>query len=266
MNVPTVIFLIFCAFLLGVAIGGYVATLRQGKKPEGADGDSQANDLISLHKDPASGVLEVVMSGKTYKTVSEMSTVQRTLAGYAASDLRSWLNPQAPTEQNSAGDAPLTAVSPLAGVIAAMTSAVELPAAEKGTKASPAQPESSPPASVVDLALQDSLPGDIAEVEEPKKKKRASIIGTLTRALSSDVTTSRIAPVSIAVQVNQILQKKLKDSPLQNRGICLIELPGHEMVVMIGEDKYESVSAVPDDEIRAVLQSAVNDWLARSTT
>jgi hypothetical protein len=37
------------------------------------------------------------------------------------------------------------------------------------------------------------------------------------------------------------------------------------MVVMIGLDKYDSVGAVPDEEVRAVLQSAVNEWLTKST-
>ena len=44
-----------------------------------------------------------------------------------------------------------------------------------------------------------------------------------------------------------------------------MELPGQEMVVMIGQDLYDSVGAVPDDEIRGVIQLAVNEWLARSS-
>jgi hypothetical protein len=263
MNLTTSIFLIVCALLLGISIGGYIVTLRQGKKNAERDKESPTSDLIRLRKDLTSGALEVVIADQAFRSAGEMSAVQRTLAGYALNDLRSWLSPQATSSQ--------TAESPAAAAVAAEVATVVATEAESSTvnvvSEIPSAPQvetlSVPPNS---LDQQIDISGEKVETEAPKKRKRGGLIGVFTRAISSDVPSIRIVTVSIAVQVNTILQKKLKGTPLESRGICLMELPGQEMVVMIGQDKYDSVNAVPDDEIRGVIQSAVNEWLARSTT
>jgi hypothetical protein len=247
MNIPTVIFFVICAFCLGIALGGFLAGLRQEKKPRGQVIDSQPGDLIHLGKDPESGSLQVILAGQVFHTVAEMSNVQRALAGYAANDLRAWLSPQTtaaqPAESKTSGDGEGSDVD---------------------AAPAPASVPTSPPA--VTLSGPELGVGMAPEAEEDlKKRKRGGFIGMITRALSAETSSLRFATKSIAVQVNEILQEKLKDTPLESRGICLIEMPGQEMVVMIGLDKYDSVSAVPDDEVRGVLQSAVNEWLARST-
>jgi hypothetical protein len=253
MNLPTIIFLIVSAFLLGIAAGGYVTSLRQDAKHGQADEKSQADDLIRLRKDTDSGTLEVVLAGKDFHTPGEMSSSERALAGYAFNDLKTWLNPQAAPARSAAisaaGDVP-----------------VELPVpAESAPETAPVPPVIAAVAQPAGLNQQDSLVVDVPEEEASTKRKRGGIAGVLSRALGTEVSPARLAPVSIANQVNLILQKNLKDMQLEDRGICLMELPGHDMVVMIGLDKYETVSSVPDDEIRTVIQSAVNEWLTRNT-
>ncbi len=76
------------------------------------------------------------------------------------------------------------------------------------------------------------------------------------QADSSDIDTSS----SIVEQVNHLLQQKLATSPLKNMGILLMELPNQGMVVMVGTDQYPDVDSVPDPEIKAIIQAAVNDW------
>lgn len=274
MNLTTSIFLIVCALLLGISIGGYLVTLRQGKKTAEPDKESQNGDLIRLRKEPASGALEVVIAGQTFRSEAEMSAVQRTLVGYALNDLKSWLSPQATSSQTAERPVSAKAISVAesatadAAAVAATVVATEADSstAEAVSETIPAQPVETSSVQPELLDQQNDIPAEIAEAEEPKKRKRGGLIGVFTRAISSDVSSPRIVTVSIAVQVNTILQKKLKGTPLESRKICLMELPGHEMVVMIGTDQYDSVGAVPDDEIRAVIQSAVNEWLARSTT
>jgi hypothetical protein len=260
MNLTTSIFLIVCALLLGISIGGYIVTLRQGKKTAEPDKESPTADLIRLRKEPASGALEVVIAGQTFRSEAEMSAVQRTLAGYALNDLKSWLSPQATSSQTAESSATTAAAA------AIVATEAESSTAKAVSETTSAQPVEIPSVQPDLLDQQNDLPAEIAETEEPKKRKRGGLIGVFTRAISSDVPSLRIVTPSIAVQVNTILQKKLKGTPLESRGICLMELPGQEMVVMIGTDQYDSVNAVPDDEIRGVIQSAVNEWLARSTT
>jgi len=76
------------------------------------------------------------------------------------------------------------------------------------------------------------------------------------QADSSDIDTSS----SIVEQVNHLLQQKLATSPLKNKGILLMEFPNQGMVVMVGTDQYPDVDSVPDPEIKAIIQAAVNDW------
>lgn len=87
-----------------------------------------------------------------------------------------------------------------------------------------------------------------------------------TRAFQ-ELDKPKVAPsaVSIAAQIDEILQEKIAATPLEGRGIRLLELPGQGMVVMIGLDKYEGVEAVPDAEIRSLLRQAVAEWEARVT-
>jgi hypothetical protein len=273
MNLTTSIFLIVCALLLGVSIGGYIVTLRQGNKTAEPDRESRTGDLIRMRKEPASGALEVVIAGQTFRSEAEMSAVQRTLAGYALNDLRSWLSPQATSGQTaeSPAEAVVATTAVSATAVSAAAAAVVATEADSSTAKTVSETPSGQPLETPSdqpnlLDQQNDIPAEIAETEEPKKRKRGGLIGVFTRAISSDVPSPRIVTVSIAVQVNTILQNKLKGTPLESRGVCLMELPGQEMVVMIGTDQYDSVNAVPDDEIRAVLQSAVNEWLARSTT
>lgn len=260
MNTFTTIFLLICAFCLGIALGGYIASFRQNKKPEDRAAESQPGDLIRMRKDADSGSMEVIVAGKSFHSAAEMNQVQRTLTGYVVNDLRTWLSPQASSEQASSDQPPLDAApaettpDAVAGDVPPVAT-VSATVVETLAALSPGVP----------AGLEPGVDEENKAAEVLKKRKRGGFMGMITRALGSDVPSSRIVTKSIAVQVNEILQKKLKDTPLGTRGICLMELPGQEMVVMIGLDKYESVNAVPEEEIRAVLQSAVNEWLARSS-
>jgi len=68
------------------------------------------------------------------------------------------------------------------------------------------------------------------------------------------------APLSIAAQIDAILQARLASTPLAGRGICLEELPGQGMVVMVGDEKYTDLTLVPDQQVRAAIADAVAEW------
>jgi len=240
MNQATSIFLVFCAFLFGIALGGFIASFMQDRKADKQTAESQPDDLLRVRKDADSGALQVFVVNRGFHSPAEMTSDQRALTGYIVNDLQVWLSPQAAAGISKSTAIP-EAIPPAALVVAAESLASSLP----GTPSS-------------GVSVENQTPG------EPKKRKRGGIMGMVTNALKAEVSTARLPPKSIAVQVNEILQAKLKGSPLEERGICLMELPGQDMVVMIGLDKYDSVNAVPDDEIRAVIQLAVNDWLKKS--
>lgn len=254
MNIQTTLFLVVCAFLFGIAAGGYIASLRQ-KDTSHQKEEPSASDLVRLRKDPQSGELEVQLDGQAFHSFSELNETQRAQVASAVDGLKSWLPTPGPVQ--AAGEKPQADGGNEIGIETEELAAVGSVDAETLQTPIP----KTGPASRAKVGSPVEKVG-LAEASEPK---RLSLLGTLSRVFWSDSSPELLSSISIAVQVNQILQRKLKDTSLEERGICLMELPGQDMVVMIGDDKYDSVSMVPDDEIRGIIQSSVDEWLARST-
>jgi hypothetical protein len=88
-------------------------------------------------------------------------------------------------------------------------------------------------------------------------------VDVLARALQPELHVPEPPPLSIAAQVDEILQEMLEDSPLATRHIRLVELPSKGVAVMVGLDRYESVDEVPDEDIRQMIRAAVAEWERR---
>ncbi|HKZ44391.1 MAG TPA: hypothetical protein VJZ78_05080 [Anaerolineales bacterium] len=61
-------------------------------------------------------------------------------------------------------------------------------------------------------------------------------------------------------EIDDILQKKIISSTLSNKGIHLLETETGGVMVYVGLNKYEGVEAVPNQEIKNLIQSAVREW------
>ncbi|MCI0518794.1 MAG: hypothetical protein L0Z70_00875 [Chloroflexi bacterium] len=89
-------------------------------------------------------------------------------------------------------------------------------------------------------------------------------VDVFARALQGDSRAPASPPKSIALQVDEILQENLKGTPLEEKAIRLMELPGRGMVVMVGLDSYDGVDAVPDEEVRKAIRAAAAEWELRA--
>ena len=109
---------------------------------------------------------------------------------------------------------------------------------------------------------------ELQEEEDKEEEKEAapffSPIDMLKKAVTSDVYLP-LEDMSLAEQIDPILQNLLDESPLRDRGISLMEMEGRGMVVNVGLDLYDNVGDVPDEEIRALIHKAVAVWEKRST-
>jgi hypothetical protein len=124
----------------------------------------------------------------------------------------------------------------------------------------PSPGPAAPPAEPVPVKSES---GEVPTSPKPAQRPSVSPVNLLARALQSEVRSPQPPPMSIAAQIDEILQEKLETSPLNSKAIRLLELPGKGMVVMVGLDQYEGVDAVPDEEIQNLIRSAVAEWERR---
>jgi hypothetical protein len=71
--------------------------------------------------------------------------------------------------------------------------------------------------------------------------------------------------LSIVLQIDSVLQTRLLDSPLSNRGIRLTESSTGGVEVNVGNQKYGSVDDVPDQQIKMAIRAAIAEWEQKFT-
>ncbi len=101
------------------------------------------------------------------------------------------------------------------------------------------------------IQREESSPMDDAPVSASEESQ--------TSPQSAEEEEAQVDLLSIVGQVDDILQKKLANSPLSKKGICLKEDPQKGMVIWVGLDFYEGIEEVPV-EIRGVIKASIREW------
>jgi hypothetical protein len=96
-------------------------------------------------------------------------------------------------------------------------------------------------------------------IVEEVKPINPSITGSFMRLIRPKEKVE-VEVLSIALQVNKILQQKLKTSKFKNQKIEIIETQGIGMVVVVDDQTYDGVGDVPDEEVRTFIQACVAEW------
>lgn len=221
---PLLFIAVICA-AIGFALGMLISSLRSSKdQPEKKLPAVNSPPFIKFQLPRIGAGWQLEIDGKTFSTPGELDSTQRNNLMQGITELRNWVV----VEQNPSPPVAQSTTSP----------AVNSPPAP----AHPTEPV-------------------VAEAE----KNRVSLnpINVFARAIQSDVKQVEQPNKSIAAQIDEILQEKLEDTPLAQRAIRLMELPGKGMVVMVGLDQYDGVSSVPDPEIRDLIRSCVAEWERR---
>lgn len=103
---------------------------------------------------------------------------------------------------------------------------------ERIEKMPPPQPTSTPPVE----------PGTFPSLEEePPQKKEVKLL-------------------SVIQEIDKILQEKLMGSPLNNKGIQLMENQQQEIRIWVGLQSYDRVEDVPDPDVRKLILESVEEW------
>jgi hypothetical protein len=135
-------------------------------------------------------------------------------------------------------------------------------------------------ADVPDQQIKTIVRAAIAEWEEKHMPvlKPAATVNAQPPASAVGVTFTKPPPpakpaderefrsLSIVAQIDTVLQARLEDSPLADKGIRLIErtaLGGVE--VYVGHQKYPSLDDVPDQQIKTAIRAAIAEWEKKYT-
>ncbi|MBE0685027.1 MAG: hypothetical protein IH585_03425 [Anaerolineaceae bacterium] len=66
--------------------------------------------------------------------------------------------------------------------------------------------------------------------------------------------------LSIVEQVDEVLQELLESSPLKGRNIRLTEMPNKGVTVWVGNEYYDGINAVPEEDVKRIIRQAVKKW------
>lgn len=223
---------------------------EKSKKPSSTQlqQSTKLEPVARLWRDPIRGNPVIEMDDQMYRHVGDLNLEQYRRLVDNLEEIRQWLG--IPSQKS----APVDSKPEASEQIDAHS---QTPKETSGIPPTPTQDASS-------LEQEISITEthhESSSSETPSEPVPSSIspINVFARALlpRSEAQTPNL---NVVAQINAILQEKLEDSSLKQRGIRLVEQPDHSMVVMIGLEKYESVDDVPDEQVKAVIRQAVSEW------
>jgi hypothetical protein len=235
--------------LICVSVGFFTGLLISLFRSGGKELKPPRKDLLNvanLWRDKYDGQLWVQVDDKTGSGVGAFEGESRERVVKIATEMSAWIGRNAPQAAQPAPP-PLAPASPVQAPVEAPPSS-PTPAASSGDTSNPQWVSPSSSAQNVDA-----------------NKPRIDFVKGIRLTLEGDSSTriNQMNQLSIAAQVDEILQDKIKGTPLENRGLRLMELPEKGMVVMIGLEKYDSVDAVPYPDIQEILKTCVAEWEKR---
>lgn len=231
MTAPALILLAIVCIVIGIVIASLFQSLRNIKKGEKTSSQQGLREKAHLwEKDQA---LVVEIDGRQYDSPAELDAEQLQSLRVTSSNFSQWL-----TGSETRG----AAETPLAGKSTPSSGETYL---AKFSPLDEVEPSSHPPEGIRRAGL------DISRV--------------MTTALRLDVPNPPASATrSIAVQVDEILRENVAGTPLEQRGIRVMDAPDGGIRIWVGLEKYEGVEAVPDEAVRNAIREAVLEWRERT--
>jgi len=252
----------FIGLIVGLLVGFMASGLRGGSKTSQQKRNRDLIEVIRIWQDRKSGNLSMEIGGKFYKEVTEFSDKSRRGFTALVNELRSWAGMavfEQPAVESIAQPALATFKAP---DLARPAESIETPYLD-----APSSALELPTIPVAETGSGPQPPGafDTLKVAELADVRPADHRSKLLDIEKSQEETAESAEQikSIAAQVDEVLQEKLASSPLKDRSIRLMELPGGGMVVMVNNEQFDGVNEVSDPEIRNLIQESVAEWERR---
>lgn len=228
---------VLIGYLLGSVLGGKSAQPPPQAHREGLE------RCISFYTDRQARRFILQIEGRTVESPHLLTENERRSLILLEQALRQWVSPlPAASIQPTEDDRPEKA--------------------EKRDAGGAMEPQ--PRASTPLAPLSSPLPEARTSSSPTETGAKKGVADWLAQALQPK-TSAGEPPRSIAMQVDEILQRKLQERGWGGRGIRLMELPHKGMVVLIGLDQYATVEEVPDPEIQTLIRASVREWETKMT-
>lgn len=111
-----------------------------------------------------------------------------------------------------------------------------------------------------DKVIKDKERQEMIPKEEELQGPSFNPIKSFVNYVKADAPKLEDGPESIPDQINAILQKMIKDTSLESKGISVAEWPNRGVVFIVGVNIYEDIHKIPDSEIRLAIRTAVKKW------
>jgi hypothetical protein len=235
-------------FLMGAAVIGiiwYMQSITKGSSSKSKNveqPDPNLAEVARLYRDKTTQDLVVTMNSHTFQKASELNPGQLRRLHFASKVLVNWLaeTPAAPLPESADGSA------------ADGLSSTQLP---------PMDEEWIPAESAPEAATRGFPPPFIDEPTpevKPVSTQISDVVGGILKPASPGSPKPEFK--SIAMQIDEILQEMIADTPFETRGITVNDAPDHGVMVTLDGKKYPGVKDVPDEEVRNLIRSAVVEW------
>ncbi len=202
-------------------------------------------ELLRLWRS-SEGDLIVEVNGQCYRSRQEITNYEtgQQIAN-AASDLNYFLNSFSPAPAKATAPPPARSTSPGS------------PAGEPARPAA-SQPltRTPPPASANNRPVVVMTREEAAQA--PLSLPSMDIVKEL-KYLRGQGKKPEIKIKSVMDEINDLVQAKIANTPLAQRGLKIADGPNGGVFSLDGKD-YESVDDLPDPEIREVVRTAVQEW------
>jgi hypothetical protein len=256
--------------IISVAIGYFAGLMLTNLNKDRSEPETRPDEPVASESGPRfeadhltmvlwsktpDGPLFADINGKQINSPTDLPALERVRVDKALNDFQMWLG-RPILRSGKTGELPFTPnnenLPPVDQPILTETMGEPVPAApellepvsngEKQTQA----PISVPTASAAEADI-------LSEPVIPVSPVPAAI------SLRSAPKPAGPPPKSIVGQINDILQEKVKDSPLAESGIKLQESP-KGVVVWVGMQSYQGLDTLPEGEAKKIIRAAVAEW------
>ncbi len=224
----------------------YLQSVASGGSRKGKKSDPNLGEVACLMRDKTTQDLVVTMNGNIFHHPAELNPGQSRRLHFASRVLAKWLaaGPPPPAAEETSGE-----------------SASGDTTAEQVQSASLVNEEWIPAESAPNSL--EKMIGSPFSADQPSQVKPISTQFTdVVSGILNPTPTAKSSPVykSIAMQIDEILQEMIADTPFEKRGITVNDTPDHGVMVTLDGKQYPGVKDVPDEEVRNLIRSAVVEW------